>query len=154
MTSSRSSHKQQNTSLSFNAWLSHHPFFYALIGGTGVVLFWRGIWHTMDFLMSYLQPLTTAHTSIDINAGMWRDGPHSLLLGTMILICTKAFVSSLIGNEIIIAGLQEERGFTKKVGKTTQSENRELRTIRQDLGTIITRLDALEHRHVTSLRKK
>ena len=28
--------------------LSHHPIFYALVGGIGVVLFWRGVWHTAD----------------------------------------------------------------------------------------------------------
>lgn len=31
-------------------WLSRHPILYAFIGGTGVVIFWRGIWHTADYI--------------------------------------------------------------------------------------------------------
>ena len=29
--------------------LSHYPIFYAFIGGVGIVIFWRGVWHTADF---------------------------------------------------------------------------------------------------------
>ena len=29
-------------------WFSKRPIFYGLIGGVGVVLFWRGVWHTAD----------------------------------------------------------------------------------------------------------
>ena len=31
--------------------LSHYPFLYAFLGGIGVVLFWRGVWHTNDFIL-------------------------------------------------------------------------------------------------------
>ena len=30
------------------AGLSRVPFLYALLGGIGVVLFWRGVWHIAD----------------------------------------------------------------------------------------------------------
>ena len=32
------------------AMLSRMPILYAFVGGIGVVLFWRGVWHTTDFL--------------------------------------------------------------------------------------------------------
>ena len=28
--------------------LARHPFVYTFIGGAGVVLFWRGVWHMAD----------------------------------------------------------------------------------------------------------
>lgn len=94
--------------LPIKTWLSHHPLVYAFIGGVGVVLFWRGVWHTMDYFMLLAQS-SVAHTSIDLTANLWWDGPLSLVLGSLILLSTSAFVFSLIGNEIIITGLQAEK---------------------------------------------
>ena len=30
--------------------LSHYPMIYALVGGVGIVSFWRGVWETSDLL--------------------------------------------------------------------------------------------------------
>jgi hypothetical protein len=81
------------------SYLSHYPLLYALIGGVGVVLFWRGIWHTVDEYF-YL------------------SGPTSAILGVMILGLTGVLVSSLIGTKLIIAGLRGD----KKVEEKTQKE--------------------------------
>ena len=56
--------------------LSRNPFLYALLGGIGVVLFWRGIWHIAD----------------DINLG----SGISLIIGSVILLMTGVFVSEFI----------------------------------------------------------
>ncbi len=124
-------------------WLSHHPLLYALIGGVGVVLFWRGVWHFMDYLMLLAQS-STAHTSIDLTANLWWDGPLSLVIGSFILLSTSAFVFSLIGNEIIISGLQAEKRQLAKTGGIIHSESQEIDELRQAFSNISTKLQHLE----------
>ena len=74
--------------------LSHYPIIYAIIGGTGVVLFWRGVWHTAD----------------DLNV----SSLISLIIGTAVLLMTGVFVSAFIGNRLIISGLIGEKKLTEK----------------------------------------
>lgn len=87
--------------------LAHYPLTYSIIGGTGVVLFWRGIWHSAD----YLQAHTTLGSFIFSDLG-------SVLLGLGILLITGLFVSVFIGDSIIISGM---RG-SKKIIEKTESE--------------------------------
>ena len=35
--------------------LSKHSIIYAFIGGSGIILFWRGIWHSADWLQTHTQ---------------------------------------------------------------------------------------------------
>jgi len=108
------------------AWLSHGPIFYALIGGTGVVIFWRGIWHTMDTLVGFLnkQPITDSP---------WWDGPLSILIGTLILLLTGLMVSTFIGNEIIISGLKREKKITEKTEIEVQEETEDVENIKKEI---------------------
>ena len=87
--------------------LAHRPLLYSIIGGTGVVLFWRGIWHSAD----YLQVNTLIGTYLFSDLG-------SVLLGLSILLVTGLFVSVFIGDSIIISGM---RG-SKKIIEQTESE--------------------------------
>lgn len=87
--------------------LSRFPLVYALIGGVGVVLFWRGVWHTAD---EY--PFLT--------------GPVSILIGTVILGLTGVLVSTLIGNSIILAGLKGEKKIEEKTQKELQEEEQKI----------------------------
>lgn len=96
--------------------LSHYPIVYAFVGGVGIILFWRGIWHTMDFLMEYYFSISYTST-ISSNQSLWWDGPLSVIIGGVLLLITGLFVSNFIGNEIIISGL---RGEKKVVEKTKQ----------------------------------
>jgi len=92
--------------------LSHFPFVYALVGGVGVVLFWRGVWHTYDMLFH----LIFAPQAVFESSGFpWWDGPVSFALGSSILLATGLFVSSFIGNEIIITGLKGEKKVIEKL---------------------------------------
>jgi hypothetical protein len=99
--------------------LSHYPLIYALIGGTGLILFWRGIWHTAD---------------------MWTfmSGPISILLGVVILGLTGVLVSALIGNSMIIAGLKGE----KKLEEKTQMELEQEEIKIEDLGSELHKIEA------------
>jgi hypothetical protein len=106
--------------------LSHYPIFYAFIGGAGVVVFWRGIWYTMDALVSFLNgnPITDSP---------WWDGPLSILIGTLILLLTGLMVSTFIGNEIIISGLKREKKITEKTEIEVQEESEDVENIKKEI---------------------
>ena len=80
--------------------LSHYPILYAIIGGVGVVLFWRGVWHIAD----------------DLNVG----SVVSLIIGTVFLLMTGVFVSAFIGSRLIISGLSGEKKLTEKAKNTNE----------------------------------
>ncbi len=86
------------------AGLSRHAFIYTFVGGTGIVLFWRGVWHTADIL--------------ERKGGVWGvmfSSGGSLLLGVCILLATGLFVSMFIGDSIIISGINKEKKKIEKV---------------------------------------
>ncbi len=123
--------------------LSHRPKLYALIVGVGVVLFWRGVWHSADQLHSYFSyqadPLT-----IDAFASPWWDGPLSLLIGCVLLYFTGAFISSFIGNELILSGLRGEKRLTEKTEGEVKNEVRAISDIKDELKNITQTLEQLE----------
>lgn len=100
--------------------LSHYPIIYAFIGGVGIVVFWRGVWHTMDFLMEYFTATTLniANTTTSMSGLPWWDGPLSIVIGTALLLMVGLFVNNFIGNEIILSGLRRE----KKIVEKTEEE--------------------------------
>ena|SRR3989344_9389004 len=79
--------------------LSHYPIVYALVGGTGIVLFWRGVWHTAD-MFPFL------------------NGPISIIISLVLLLMTGLFVSFFIGHYIIFSGLKQE----KKIEEREEAE--------------------------------
>src|SRR3989338_9179189 len=78
--------------------LSKHPVLYAFIGGVGVVLFWKGIWDIADLVK--IPPL-------------W-----SLGISLALLIFSGTFVSFFIGEQIIMAGIRQE----KRIEQKTETE--------------------------------
>ena len=81
--------------------LSRYPIFYALVGGVGVVLFWKGVWETAAHFSSL-------------------DGVASIVWGLVLVIPTGLFVSFFIGDNIILSGRKQE----KKLAEQTESELR------------------------------
>ncbi len=79
--------------------LSHRPILYAFIGGTGVVLFWKGVWETAGYIPALF-------------------GLPSAILGLLLILPTGLFVSFFIGDNIIISGYKKE----KKMADRTESE--------------------------------
>lgn len=102
--------------------LSHYPLVYAFIGGAGVVIFWRGIWHTTDFLMEhFFVPINTLSSTSERLLPWW-DGPLSIVVGALLLLMTGLFVSNFIGNEIIISGIKGEKRLMDKTEQEIKDE--------------------------------
>jgi hypothetical protein len=119
------------------SFLSRLPILYAFIGGTGVVLFWRGVWHMADIIFPLL------YTNMG-NVALFRlelmDSLTSLIIGVIILLGTGLFVTNFIGNRIIISGIKHEKKLEEKESEEIESEEyimtsiyREIKTLRKDM---------------------
>jgi hypothetical protein len=102
--------------------LSHRSIFYALIGGSLVVLFWRGVWHTADILMEKGAEMYIYDGS-KFGKFMYYFfyEPNTIIWTVLLLLLTGLFVSTMIGDRIILSGLKHE----KKVDEKTEEEIRE-----------------------------
>ncbi len=112
--------------------LSHLPIPYAFIGGIGIVLFWRGVWHSADYLMLVLRT-NSGLSSIDLANEIWWDGPLSFAIGSLILLITGLFVSNFIGNEIIMSGLRGEKKLSEKTETEVRTEVGAIAEIREEV---------------------
>ncbi|OGI68154.1 hypothetical protein A3A05_01080 [Candidatus Nomurabacteria bacterium RIFCSPLOWO2_01_FULL_41_12] len=104
--------------------LSHYPILYALIGGIGIILFWRGIWHLAD----------------DINV----SSVASIIIGTIILLITGVFVSAFIGSRLIISGLIGEEKMAEKVEEEVATEETQIKNLQDTLNRVEKQLAHLE----------
>ena len=118
--------------------LSRVPLLYALIGGVGIVLFWRGVWHTADFLTLFF--IGENHfTFYEIV-----DGPISFVIGTAILLITGVYVSAFIGNRLIITGLSGEKKLAEKTVDEIRTEEDEIRDIQKTLNKVEKEINKIE----------
>ncbi len=97
--------------------LSHRPIFYALIGGVGIVLFWKGVWETAE-----LFPIL--------------HGVGSIVLGVVILLMTGLLVSFFIGDSIILSGFNREKKLAEKTEMEVRSEKSTEERILEELKAI------------------
>jgi hypothetical protein len=91
--------------------LSHYPLLYSLIGGAGVVLFWRGIWHTAD----------TLENGSRLGSIVF-SGVGSIIVGITILLVTGLFVATFIGDSIIISGIKKDKKLIEKSTKEIEED--------------------------------
>lgn len=104
--------------------LSRYPILYAFIGGTGMVLFWRGIWYTADSL----------------NIG----GTMSLVLGAIILLLTGVFVYNFVGNTVIISGIIGKKKISEKEESEIHAEELEIQNLQTTLNRVEKKLENIE----------
>ncbi len=104
--------------------LSHYPILYALIGGVGLVLFWRGVWHLAD----------------DINL----SSIISSLIGAIVLLLTGVFVSAFIGNRLIISGLIGEKKLAEKEQEEIETEESQIQNLQETLSRLEKKLDHID----------
>lgn len=127
----------------FHIFLSHHSYLYALIAGIGIVLFWRGVWHTVDVFHLLLNQYHLTG-SLDLGNQPWWDGPLSFVVGCMLLYATRAFISSFIGNELILSGLRTEKKMTREADTELKTEMGAITDIKEEINTITNALGDLE----------
>lgn len=126
-------------------WLSHFPIFYAIIGGIGIVLFWRGVWLTADYFFELAASWKSVSDGTIHSIGIpWWDGPLSFLIGLIILLMTGVFVSNFIGNEIIITGLRGDKKISEKTEQDVRMEVGAIGEIRNEVKKISERIDKME----------
>ncbi len=123
--------------------LSHYPIFYAFIGGVGIVIFWRGVWHTADFFTEVIFSYQL-NGSIDIGSLPWWDGPLSLLIGSVLLLSTGLFVFDFIGSQAIISGIKGEKRLEEKTEEEIKTETEVIKGIEKEVKEISHRLDDIE----------
>jgi hypothetical protein len=104
--------------------LSHYPIIYGFLGGVGVVLFWRGVWHISD----------------ELNLG----SIESIILGSVILLITGVFVSTFIGNKVIISGLLGGKKLSEKEEAEIKAEARDIENIEESLEKVEKKISELE----------
>ena len=127
------------------AYLSHRPKLYALMVGVGIVLFWRGVWHTTDFVHTYFNVYQN-NLTVSGSFSPWWDGPLSLVVGVVVLYFTGAFISSFIGNELILLGLRGEKRLSQKVEGEVRTEIDSILDIKNGLSEINEKIKELEDR--------
>src|SRR3989339_965457 len=123
--------------------LSHYPILYALIGGVGIVIFWRGVWHTADFFTEVIFSYQL-DGSVDLGSLPWWDGPLSLLIGSVLLLSTGLFVFDFIGTESIISGLKGEKKLAEKTEEEIKVETGAIKEIKEEVKKILHRLGNIE----------
>jgi hypothetical protein len=133
------------TEIKIQKYLSHYPKIYALIVGIGIVLFWRGVWHSTDHLYATISYFYTDPSMIVVPTSLW-DGFLSLVFGVFILSITGAFTSSFIGNELILSGLRGERRLTERAEADLKDEVSAIGDIKEELVVISKKMEILEKR--------
>jgi len=114
---------------------SRRPIIYAFVGGTAIVLFWRGVWMVADTI-----PFLT--------------GPVSVLVSVVILLVMGLFVSFFIGDNIIISGLKKEKKLDEKIASEVKTELDVLNNIEKRLNDIEKELKILREEIRTSVPRQ
>ena len=95
--------------------LSKQPLLYALIGGVGIVLFWRGVWGIADSLPYLSDPVV------------------SLLVSLVLLLSVGLFVSFFIGDSILLSGIRGEKKLIEKTETDIRKEGQILGTLESEV---------------------
>lgn len=97
--------------------LSHYPITYAIIGGIGIILFWKGVWETAAIFPVLF-------------------GPMSMVIGIAILLITGLLVSFFVGDSIILSGFNREKKLAEKTEEEIHSEKESIQYIVAELEII------------------
>ena len=114
--------------------LSHNPILYSIIGGVGIVLFWKGVWEVAELFP-------------------WLHGMGSVILGTLILLITGLMVSFFIGESIIISGFKKEKKLVEKTEAEVAMERLSMDYVVSELDHIEKELDEMKKSNDHTHRK-
>jgi hypothetical protein len=113
--------------------LARHPFVYGFVGGTGIVLFWRGVWHGADAL----------EKTTPFFQGLFSPG-GSVILGALLLLSTGLFVSVFIGDSIILSGIKHDKKIIEKTIEDVETEKTDLEKMLVAVNTLQKELEDIE----------
>lgn len=113
--------------------LARHPFIYTFIGGAGVVLFWRGVWHVADDLQAMGGTL-----------GIIFSSTGSIILGMIILLATGLFVSVFVGDSIIMSGIKHDKKIIERTIEDVELEKSDIEKLLEAVIGMKKELEILE----------
>ena len=117
---------------SIRAALSRHPIIYSVIGGVGIVLFWRSVWESADILAE-MHPIL----------GWFFDPFRQFIFSVALLLATGLMVSMFIGDRIILSGLRREKKMEEVTKKIMQEEVITLGHIRDEVRSLRKEIEAI-----------
>lgn len=115
--------------------LSKNPILYAFVAGIFIILFWRAVWHTGDLLESKGRLL-----------GVLFSGPVSLIISLFFLLLSGIFVSTFVGDMIIMSGLKREKKIVDKTEQDLKLEKDEMSVIEDEIEFIENNQERLERK--------
>lgn len=110
--------------------LSRYPIWYAVIAGVFVVLFWRGVWHTGDWLQARGGLL-----------GFIFSGPISLVLSIACLLIIGVFVSAFVGDMLVLSGIKKEKKLVDKTEDEIRKEEGQIEQVEQVIDDLYEEVD-------------
>lgn len=113
--------------------LSHYPIAYAIIGGFGIVQYWRGVWHLSD---------EWGWSSIT-----------SIVVGLVVLLASGLLVSFFIGDNIVLTGLRKEKKLVEKTEEEIRLEEEQVLDIQAHIKKIESSLDEIKQKVADSANK-
>jgi len=130
--------------------LSNYPIIYAIFGAVGIILFWRGIWHTADFFSLIF---IGDGTGEPLNYAYLFDSLLSAIIGFILLLATGLFVNDFIGSQMVSTAIKEEKKIEKITEETESDEEKEKKRIaefEEKFERVTNHLDE----HLESIEKK
>ncbi len=122
--------------IALRARIGKYPLLYALIGGIGIVLFWRGIWYCADYIYAFMVPTAAASSGISLGWPNVIDGLVSIIIGSLLLLSTGLFVTELAGGEMVLREEKKEEQTVKKESTELPGIETEIRHIEDELKEI------------------
>jgi hypothetical protein len=113
--------------------LARVPIIYAFLGGVGIVLFWRGVWHFAD--------------KLEALGGWWGivfSAEGSTVLSIVVLLLIGLFVSFFVGDVIILSGVKNEKKLVERTRAEIATELTEIEQIEKKLEIIEIEIKHLE----------
>jgi hypothetical protein len=115
--------------------LSKHPFIYTFVGGSGVILFWRGVWHIADILERTTWWGQVLYSPLG-----------SMVFGVVILLSTGLFVSVFVGDSIIMSGIKKDKKTIDKTMEEIELEKVDLKNVLTSIIDIKKQLETMERK--------
>ena len=127
------------------AWFRRRPVLYALVGGVGVILFWRGVWLSADAISTTFRAGFLGYELL--------DGMTSLVIGFVLLASTGLFVPDFLSTEVM-RDIKKEEKLTEKVEKEVETEESIINKIHDEVHSISRELKKIEEQNDGADEKK